>query len=395
MGVGKRGSRPEEERALRIEYLSLWAFFPPLLFSCLITGSMIWLAPYLGLVDIPSSRKVHTRPIPKGAGLAIFIGWIITFLWLGFRARYPFQREYEDWEPDSPLIGLTPTDSLLTGFTTADLAVWGGIGMLIVLLGLVDDIRPLPWQLRLGIQFIAAIAALIVYGGIPGHYSSILEQSLCWAVAVIWIVGLTNAFNMLDNMDALSGGVALITAGHFAAFAFGHYPYLMLMGALVGFLLFNYPPARIFMGDAGSTFLGFFFGTSSLHFGMTAQEQKLSSVLISAKKEGPASWPLILCFLTIPCYDLVSVVTIRLSQGRSPFHADKQHLSHRLVALGLSPPLAVGAICLLALGIGLGGEALRRFGSDLLLVYLAGCWLSLAAFDYLTRKKRQTKIETS
>src|SRR5207244_3886550 len=183
-------------------------------------------------------------------------------------------------------------------------------------------------------------------------------------------------------------GVALITAGHFAAFAFGHYPFLMLMGSLTGFLLFNYPPARIFMGDAGSTFLGFFFGASSLHFGMTASRQTTFSVFISAKAEYPASWALILCFMFIPWYDLVSVVTIRISQGRSPFHADKQHLSHRLVALGLSPPHAVGAICLLALGIGLGAVAIRRRSnteSYWLWVYVAGCWLALATFEYLTR----------
>src|SRR5439155_24026041 len=144
------------------------------------------------------------------------------------------------------------------------------------------------------------------------------------------------AFNMLDNMDALSAGVAWIVAFVFAitsmlvtfysSFTIHHSAFaaqLALMGALTGFLWFNWPPARIFMGDAGSTFLGFFFGTSTLHFGMTALGQTISGGLISAKREEPASWPLILCFLTIPWYDLVSVVTIRLSQGRSPFHADK------------------------------------------------------------------------
>jgi len=373
---------------LTIEARSLLAFLAPLAISFLITGWMIRLAPALGLVDIPSARKVHTRPIPKGGGLAILIGWIVAYLWLGYGADGPGIWGFKGSRPDE----------VLTGFTYADLGVWVIIGLLIALLGLVDDIRPEPWQLRLGFQLIAANGALFVYGGIPGRYSSTLEFALYWAAAVIWIVGLTNAFNMLDNMDALSAGVALITAGHFAAFAFGHYPFLMLMGALTGFLLFNYPPARIFMGDAGSTFLGFLFGTGSLHLGMTALQQTTSSVFISAENEGPASWPLILCFLTIPWYDLVSVVTIRLSQGRSPFHADKQHLSHRLVALGLSPPHAVGAICLLALGIGLGAVAIRRrlsTESNFLWVYLAGCWLALAAFDYLTRKKRQTKIEPS
>jgi UDP-GlcNAc:undecaprenyl-phosphate GlcNAc-1-phosphate transferase len=381
--------RPEEDRALTIERLSVFAFILPLVFSFLITSLMIGLAPALKLVDIPNARKVHTRPIPKGAGLAIFIGWIITFWWMGSGVYYTGQWGQWDYSGSDPNV-------VLQGFSQADLWVWGGIGSLILLLGLVDDIRPLPWWLRLGVQMLAAIVAVVVIGGIPANASSFVANYSLFILAVIWIVGLTNAFNMLDNMDALSGGVALITAGHFAAFAFGHHPYLMLMGALVGFLLFNYPPARIFMGDAGSTFLGFFFGTSTLHFGLAASQQTTSSILISARNEGPASWPLILCFLTIPWYDLVSVVTIRLGQGRSPFHADKQHLSHRLVALGLRPPHAVGAICLLALGIGLGAVAIRRWlstDSYLLWVYAVACWLALAAFDYLTRKRRQTKIE--
>jgi UDP-GlcNAc:undecaprenyl-phosphate GlcNAc-1-phosphate transferase len=331
---------------------------------------MIRLAPSLGLVDIPSARKVHTRPIPKGGGLAIFAGWMLTLWWMGNALQYQ-------------------------GFDRTDLAVWGTVGLVILVLGLVDDIRPLPWQLRLGVQLIAAVGAIKGMGGIPANASLFLPNYCIWSLAVIWIVGLTNAFNMLDNMDALSAGVALITAGHFAAFTFGLFPFLMLMGALVGFLCFNYPPARIFMGDAGSTFLGFVFGTSSLHLGMMASGQTISWRLIS---EYSTSWALILCFLTIPWYDLVSVVTIRLSQGRSPFHADKQHLSHRLVVLGLSPPFAVGTICYLALGIGLGGVAIRgRLNAESywLWVYVAGCWLALATFDYLTRKKRQTKIEPS
>jgi UDP-GlcNAc:undecaprenyl-phosphate GlcNAc-1-phosphate transferase len=331
-------------------------FLLPFAISFVITGLMVRLAPFLKLVDIPSPRKVHTRPIPKGGGLAIFAGWMFTLSAVHYRSDWRFDR--------------------------SDLAVLSTAGLMIFVLGLVDDIRPLPWQLRLGVQFIAAVWAVNI-GRIP---------SGTWTLAVIWIVGLTNAFNMLDNMDALSGGVALIVAGFFAAFTSGLFPFLMLMGALLGFLWFNYPPARIFMGDAGSTFLGFAFGTSSLRLGITVSEETITWESISA------SWALILCFLTIPWYDLVSVVTIRLSQGRSPFHGDKQHLSHRLVALGLSPPLAVGTICYLALVVGLGGVAIRRrlnTESYWLWVYVAGCWLALASFDYLTRKIRQTKIEVS
>ena len=315
---------------------------------------MIRWAPALRLVDIPSDRKVHTRPIPKGGGLAIFSGWILTALWIGVDSE--------------------------------DLWIWRGIGLVIVVLGLVDDIRPLPWQLRLGIQMIAAVGAVVVFGGIPGPAWLPFATYWLWPIAVIWIVGLTNAFNMLDNMDALSAGVAWIVAAFFlyCFFPFGFsFLLLALMGALTGFLWFNRPPARIFMGDAGSTFLGFFFGTCSLAY---------------AGISDPNAWALVLCFLVIPWYDLVSVVTIRIWQGRSPFHADKQHLSHRLVALGLSPPRAVGVICLLVIAIGAGGLLLYRQlnrGNIGVWIFLVSCWIALAAFDYLTGKKRQTKIEPS
>src|SRR5437588_5292155 len=134
------------------------------------------------------------------------------------------------------------------------------------------------------------------------------------------------------------------------------------------------------MGDAGSTFLGLFLGVRAVDGGLVEDAV-------------PATVAVPVCLLAVPWYDLSSVVLLRLSQGRSPFHADKQHLSHRLVALGLSPPFAVGTICYLALGIGMGGVAIRQLNAESywLWVYLAGCWIALAAFDYLTRKKRQTK----
>jgi UDP-GlcNAc:undecaprenyl-phosphate GlcNAc-1-phosphate transferase len=265
-----------------------------------------------------------------------------------------------------------------------------------MVLGLVDDVRPLPWQLRLGVQMVAAIAGIWIFGGIQPEDSSSIAHYLLWPAAVIWIVGLTNAFNMLDNMDALSGGVAWIAAALFVAASilatfcstltiqYSAFTIdLMLMGGLTGFLWFNRPPARIFMGDAGSTFIGFFFGTMSLLF---------------AGMSDLSVWTLALCFLAIPWYDLVSVVSIRLRQGRSPFHADKQHLSHRLVALGLSPPRAVGTICLLAAVIGAGGllfGTVPNHGTLLIWIWMVGCWVALAVFEFMTRGKRQTADKSS
>jgi UDP-GlcNAc:undecaprenyl-phosphate GlcNAc-1-phosphate transferase len=308
-------------------------------------------------VDYPAARKVHVRPTPKGGGLSIFLAVAaVCFL-------FPFNR-------------------------TSDVALLLGLGLLIVVLGLVDDVRPLPWQLRLGVQF---VAASVMVGELPAEFG--------WAeraAAVLWIVGLTNAFNMLDNMDALSAGVAWIAAGALALLVVGTLtprageeggiltddaarrvvPLLVLMGALTGFLWFNRPPARIFMGDAGSTFLGFFLGFESL--------------AAAAGPDQPCPWAAPVSVLAVPWYDLSSVVLLRLSQGRSPFHADKQHLSHRLVGLGLRPPAAVLVIYLLALASGLGGVVLyqlhRTRAAEILGVDLACWWLAVAGIELGVRR---------
>jgi UDP-GlcNAc:undecaprenyl-phosphate GlcNAc-1-phosphate transferase len=206
---------------------------------------------------------------------------------------------------------------------------------------------------------------------------------LTGALAVLWIVGLINAFNMLDNMDALSAGTAWIAAaclflgpvlaGSVPADSDGLLP-LMLMGALSGFLVFNQPPARIFMGDAGSTFLGLVVALQSLRPALGSQ--------------GPAWMGLFpVCLCAVPCYDLTSVVLLRLSQGRSPFHPDQQHLSHRLAARGLSRPRAVAVIHLLALASGAGAVLLYLvtswLGAVLVCLQLAAWWGGLAVTEFL------------
>ena len=242
-------------------------------------------APALGLLDMPSERKVHSRPVPRGGGIAV-IAAVFIVLW-----TFPY-------EPYNDLLDRS----------------WVCAG-LVALFGLADDLRPLPWLLRLGAQTIIAIVAVV------GSLSPL--SGWVQGAAVIWLVALTNAFNMLDNMDTLSGGVALIDAG-FLLLALGEpggLAYAVLLAALVGFLWFNWPPARIFLGDVGSTFLGFLIGYGALR--------------VALQPDGPAWASLIaLCLCAVPIYDQGTVVLLRLSQGRSPFHADKQHLSHRLVGAG-------------------------------------------------------------
>jgi UDP-GlcNAc:undecaprenyl-phosphate GlcNAc-1-phosphate transferase len=311
--------------------------------SWLLTWLLIRLAPRLGLVDHPGARKVHTQPTPRGGGLAIYAALVAA------ACLFPSVLHRE----------------LITAL---------GAGFVIVLLGLLDDLRPLPWQLRLGVQMLAAGVVVMLW---PADVPWLIR-----GLSVLWIAGLVNAFNMLDNMDALSAGVALIAAGMFAASlvipsigaqeALAALPFLMLMGALSGFLWFNCSPARIFMGDAGSTFLGFFLGLASLQ-------------RIYAGEPISPTWAVPFCILAVPCYDLATVVALRLWQGKSPFQADKQHLSHRLVALGLTSVTAVSLIHLMALASGVAGLLLFFIPNPwtyLVAILMASWWFIIASIEY-------------
>jgi UDP-GlcNAc:undecaprenyl-phosphate GlcNAc-1-phosphate transferase len=173
---------------------------------------------------------------------------------------------------------------------------------------------------------------------------------------------LINSFNMLDNMDALSGGVAAIICGMFAMMLivnpdpvqgqpqlFVAAMLLVLLGSLLGFLKHNWPPATIFMGDAGSYFVGYWIAIGSL-----------LSTYAGAKGLTPHAVLAPLCVLAIPLYDMVSVIWIRVREGRSPFQADKRHFSHRLVDLGMTKKQAVVTIYLATITCSLGALLLPR-----------------------------------
>ena len=188
-----------------------------------------------------------------------------------------------------------------------------------MLLGLVDDFRGLDWRLRLAVQ--TALAALLVFGK-GWQLTLFLDAPLATGLlSVVWIVGLVNSFNMLDNMDGLSAGVATIAAVMLAGVLLlapnpiTHGPQLfvagfllVLAGALAGFLWHNRPPARLFMGDAGSYFVGFCLGVATLLATFSGGSLPRHAILAP------------LCVLAVPLYDTVSVVCIRLRTGaaRSP-----------------------------------------------------------------------------
>lgn len=299
-------------------------------------------APRWGLVDRPGGHKGHRQPTPLGGGVAIWLTMLLILL-AGTAIVFLDGR----WLPGPLSIHI---DGARSKFP--QLVLIFGLATAIMLMGLVDDLRNLDWRPRLGIQVgcaavVAAAVTRITLFGLFRH--PIIEG----AVTVFWIVGLTNAFNMLDNMDGLSASVGLIAALLFAAAQaavgsrFVPAILLVLSGALGGFLLHNRPPARLFMGDAGSNFLGFLLGTLTVLGTFTSGEYSECGVLA----------PLLV--MAVPLYDMTSVVLIRLREGRSPFKADRRHFSHRLVARGLTPPQAVGTIDLVTLAGGLGALLLH------------------------------------
>lgn len=366
--------------------LFLLATLVPSALTALVAGFVMRrLAPRWGLIDKPGARKVHTTPTPLGGGVAIWLGVLLPFavgtlvLMLIHQGAIDstlvpnFAREHLDglWQQ-------LPRLWILLGAATV-----------LMLLGLADDKFALSWKLRLGVQLGVALLCIITQGWQLTAFIAVPAVTI--VLSAFWITGLVNSFNMLDNMDGLSAGVAAIAAGMLATvlllspdpatsrpqlFVAGLL--LVLVGSLVGFLFHNRPPARIFMGDAGSYFIGFTIAVASLLATYAGYHTNRHAVLAP------------LCVLAVPLYDMLTVLYIRIREGRSPFVADKCHFSHRLVDLGFSKSQAVLTIYLTTATCGLGALLLHRVDltGAVLIVLMIGCVLSIIALIESTARRR-------
>ncbi len=326
-------------------------------------------APRWGLVDHPGHRKVHDAPVPFGGGVAIWAGVVLPLavgqaalqLWSHRPAGESAARVDTSGLPEWAASVVAFVEPHLAGLNerSADLWFFLAGGSVLMLLGLTDDVRKLDWRLRLAVQL--AVASAIVFW--RGWTLTLFIEAplLTHILSVLWIVGLVNSFNFLDNMDALSGGVAAIAAtllavyllllpatgaGQPQLFVAGFL--LLLAGSLLGFLWHNRPPARIFMGDAGSYFVGYCLAVTTILATFSGPGLPRHSILAP------------LCILAVPLYDTVSVVCIRLRNGKSVFEGDTNHFSHRLVALGLSKVQAVLTIYLTTAACGLAALVLPQ-----------------------------------
>ncbi|MCX5661538.1 MAG: MraY family glycosyltransferase [Planctomycetota bacterium] len=335
--------------------------FVSLALSLPLTGWLIGLGRRLGQLDIPDApgpiagRKDHARPIPNTGGIAIVLSIVVPLslglavIWLAPEATW------RGW--------LSPVGPHIAGLRRHTPMALGILAAVIVLhvLGLIDDRKRLGPFSKLGVQLLvatalAAFCEMRIFEflgrsyGLPGDVLSV-------ALSVVWIVVVTNAMNFLDNMDGLSGGIGAICAAlYLAATLIGGQWFVaalaaLLLGALLGFLVFNFPPAKVFMGDGGSLVLGLLLAILSIR----------TTYFDSHAAHTPGRWygvlmPLMV--LAVPLYDFTSVTLIRLAQGKSPFVGDQNHFSHRLVRKGLSKRAAVIVIWLCTVATGLAGVTL-------------------------------------
>ena len=318
--------------------------------SLVLTGAARRVFRRWGFVDEPGLRKIHAAAVPYGGGAAVF-ATLVVVLGGGLLAVVLRDRPWLSWLPARAVLeehagGILSRCGQLGGLLLA--------ASMLFVMGLVDDRRRLPAWPKLAVQI--AAAAVAVWGlGICATFF----VPVGWVNqvgTVLWIVAVTNALNFLDNMDGLSAGVGAIVLAVLVAVTAGagqvFVPVLamVLLGALVGFLAYNFPPASIFLGDAGSQTVGF----------LVAVLTVLANYYRGEPGESTFSPFMPLVLLAVPLYDLVSVTAIRCARGKSPFVGDTNHFSHRLAALGLSRRAAVLTIYLATLATALGSLLLRK-----------------------------------
>ncbi len=301
-------------------------------------------------VDRSGGHKRHGAPVALGGGSALVIAicgpiLVATAVAWALRGNTP-----PSWLPAFIQTHLEGIASKLPVVC----AIVGGAVILHVV-GLIDDRRPLgPWA-KLAAQFAVALA---IAWPMRIRAVEVLPAPLSIGVTVFWIVLITNAFNFLDNMDGLSAGVAAIAAGIFAIASMGagqvFVPVMawVVVGGLLGFLVFNFSPATIFMGDAGSLVIGYLLSVLTI----------LTTFHDPARNLTPLGVIVPLVVLAVPLYDVASVVIRRLHLGESPLRGDRRHFSHRLVERGMSQRGAVLTIYLATAATGLPAIVLPRVG---------------------------------
>ncbi len=345
---------------LKIVFWAVAAFVAAGVISFVTTPIVKTLAHKVGAIDVPKDeRRMHTTPIPRMGGLAIFLGFLLSVL-----VFVPISRQMQ---------------GILLG------------AVVIVILGIVDDIMPLPALLKLIVQIAAAL--IVVWHGTvieaitnPNLLSDSLHLHLgVWGVpvTVIWIVAITNAVNLIDGLDGLAVGVSSIASISLLVIAImvSEQSVAMIMaalaGACIGFLPYNFNPAKIFMGDTGSTFLGFILACMSIQ-GLF----KFYAVV---------SFAVPFLILGLPLFDTTVAIGRRILHGKNPMSPDRGHVHHRLIDMGFNQKQSVAILYMMSGLLGLSAVVLTSSGElraiMLIIAILLAFIIGYKIFKELSRDK--------
>lgn len=361
-----------------VYFLLLASAFAISLFA---TGRSIGLAERWGFMDRPGERKVHSITKPRLGGLGIFSGFFATLiLSVALAAFFP-----SDWFPapisdflDEHRAGLFKESQAFIGLVIGGLLIFAG--------GILDDRVTLSPRAKLVWEIAASLVAISLGYRLDFHEVFWKHPSGEYLFAIpatlFWFLFLINAFNLLDNMDGLSAGVAAITTTLFAVYSHCQGEYFLaaamaiLVGALLGFLRYNWNPSRVFMGDGGALLVGFLIAAFTCR--CTYYQMSPGSVVDwffrpdeAQARQGLLSILTPLVIMAVPIFDTTTVVLIRWRLGKPLMQGDQNHFSHRLVGLGLSHRAAVGVIYLVTFYVGLGALILRTATvTQALLVFL-------------------------
>jgi UDP-GlcNAc:undecaprenyl-phosphate GlcNAc-1-phosphate transferase len=301
-------------------------------------------------VDVPDARKVHSEVVPRIGGVAMVAGALLPVaLWL-------------------------PASAEVAAFLVG--------AFVILIFGVWDDKVDLDFRIKFLGQTVA-VAVVVGLGDVVIRDVPLLDipvpDYIGVPLTVFFLLGVTNAVNLSDGLDGLAGGTALLAAGSIALMAYSGdnivvaLMSLAVIGSILGFLRFNTHPARIFMGDGGSQFLGFSLGVLSL--------------MLTQQSGGVLSSALPLLLLALPIVDTLMVMRQRIAEGRSPFSPDKNHVHHKLLALGFLHYEAVTVIYVIEAGLALAAYSARFESDGLILAMFAGFGLAVMGFFHLAKRQ--------
>lgn len=355
--------------------LLVWVVAMVLAWLC--TWACRYFAPKLGCVDLPKheAHKNHAAATPVLGGVGMVAAWLLTlviglvvFGVLGRREGFPLA----EYRP-----GLTAV--------LPQLSMIGGMATLLAIIGLIDDLRPMPAWLKFLLQ--AVVAGLTAGMGLRISFLNAIPGAN-WLVTTLWIMTVINAINFFDNMDGLAGGTAVIAAFFllFVAVLRGQHFVAVLAasvgGVASGFLVHNAPPARIFMGDSGSHFLGYCLAVLGI----------LTTFYLPSESPTPSPLLIPVLVLAVPLFDAVAVVVIRLRAGLPIYVGDNRHISHRFVRLGLTRPQAVLLVLLLCFMVGAAALTLLWLppaGSLLVIAQIAAVLAAISIIQFYVQERKK------